>query len=247
MKYKTVSELTELNIKLHKSAEAFIKITDKAKADIQAVKDEVNERYFGKGSPFTEMSKAQKRQFADSEIRKATSNITKQFNDDSKSHMHEVGGFTEAIQDAQELYDPIRRVSLETSTGDAATSRAAIQQLIAGATLPELETLLSKYEATNDLPGIAAISAVASRDSSIRKQLPNARIVKNAKFGDEDQLDAIFHAGNNITGVLVGESRGVTASVNHGSRGTSRIESGLRGMKVEDGKVVDTRQAGGES
>lgn len=99
----------------------------------------------------------------------------------------------------------------------------------------------------NPYPRIAAISAVAGRDSSIRKQLPNARIVKNAKFGDEDQLDSIFHSGNNITSVLLGESRGVTASVNLGSQGTTRIEAGLRGMKVEDGKVVDTRNSGGES
>ena len=243
MQYLSVTQLTEVNQTLHRTAEKFISLTDKAKSDIADVQSSAKAKYLN-GDTFAELPKSTRQQMYQAEIRKLTAKIQKQFDADSKGLLRESGRLAEIIEEAAPLYDPIRRLNLETSTGEAARDRAAIQQLLVGASQPELETLLARYQAENNLPGLAAVSSISARDDKLRKALPNAKIVGGVKFGDEEQLDAIFHAGKNMTSVLLDEAR----TVNGAANGARRINAGLRGMKVEDGKVVDIRSAeGGES
>lgn len=239
LQFKTVQDLTDLNVRLHSKAEAFIEHADKAKSQIAEIRANSEKKYL-ESDTFAELPKNTRQQMFQAEVRKLTAKISQEFDEASKGMLREIGGLTDQIQASEGMYEPIRRLNWHTASGELAKDRASVQQLLDGASLPEIETLLATYKGSDNLAGIAAVSSVVGRDADMRKKFPNAKILDGVKFGDEDQLDAIFHAGNNMAAVLLDEAR----SVNGAANGARRINAGLRGMKVEDGKVVDIRPGG---
>jgi hypothetical protein len=249
MAYKTVAQLTELNVELNKKAETFIKLATDAKAAMTKVRQDIHDRY--NSQDYNELPRQNRQQMATFEIRKAVAVIQRKFDEDSKGQLRGIGKLSEAINETAPLYEPIRRLNYETA---ADADRAQYQKTLVNASTQDLLTLVDVFESTNNRSGLAALSSIVGGrdDKSLRKALPNARIVRNLKWEDQEQLDAVFKSGKHMQSICLEESRSVVHTSNKGSvtNGIDRIKRGLRRINVTDGKVADSatdiRQSNGK-
>ena len=236
-KYRTVTELTELNIALNKNAEDFVALTDRAKADMRNVRGEIKSKY--SSNEFADLPKSNRQQMITYESRKAVAQIQKVYQGESKGQIREISKLSGEINEAADAYNPIKRLNIETSRDkDQSERRARYQQLMQSSSVHDLMTMMDVFESTNDRSGLAAISSVvsATKDKNFRKALPNARIVKNIQWPDQDQLDAIFHAGKHMTSIALEHNRSVTAAANGkvAFNGVDRVRQGLRDSEQDN-------------